>query len=116
MAILKVSRIGGSTGAVAVSYRARDLTDCGPANLAAGGADYTQVAGRLTWGSGDVSEREITVPIAADTIDEQPEYFEVVLEAAEGGAGLATSGAEVEIAGSSYPGGLVSIVGRCVDR
>ena len=110
-AILKVGRIGGSNGAVAVSYRTRDLTECGPDNLATGGADYTPVTGRLTWESGDVSEREITVPIAADTIDEQPEFFEVVLEAAEGGAGLATSGAEVEIAGSSYPGGLVSIGG-----
>jgi len=110
-ATLKVSRIGGSTGAVAVSYRARDLTDRDPGSLASGGADYTQVAGRLTWESGDVSEREITVPIAADTVDEQPEFFEVLLEAAEGGAGLATSGAEVEIAGSSYPGGLVSIGG-----
>lgn len=109
VAILKVSRIGGSTGAVAVSYRTRDLADRDPANVATGGADYTAVAGRLTWGDGDTSEREITVPIAADTIDEQPEFFEVVLEAAEGGAGLATSGADVEIAGSSYPAGLISM-------
>jgi hypothetical protein len=108
-AILKVSRLGGGTGAVAVSYRARDLAEYGRPFLAAGGADYTQVTGRLTWESGDVSEREITVPIAADTIDEQPEFFEVVLEAAEGGAGLATFGAEVEIAGSSYPAGVIEM-------
>jgi hypothetical protein len=108
-AILKVSRIGGSTGAVAVSYRARDLTEYGPDSMAAGGVDYTQVTGRLTWDDGDTSEREITVPIAADTIAEQPEFFEVVLEAEEGGAGLAMSGAEVEIAGSSYPAGLITM-------
>jgi uncharacterized delta-60 repeat protein len=107
--VLKVGRVGGSTGAVAVSYRTRDLTERDPASVAIGGADYTAVAGRLTWGDGDVSEREITVPIAADTIFEQPEFFEVVLEAAEGGSGLATSGAEVEIAGGSYPGGMITM-------
>jgi len=115
-AVLKVGRVGGSTGAVAVSYRTRDFDDRDPDNVATGGADYTTVAGRLTWSDGDTSEREITVPIAADTIVEQPEFFEVVLEATEGGSGLATSGAEIEIAGSSYPGGMISITGEASIR
>jgi uncharacterized delta-60 repeat protein len=100
-AVLKVRRSGGSTGAVAVTYRTRD-TDSGGA---AAGLDYTASTGRLTWPDGDASEREIVVPIAADSAVETPELFEVVLEAPEGGAGLGAVGADVEIAGASYPAG-----------
>jgi len=97
-AVLKVGRSGGSTGAVAVTYRTRD-------NDATGGLDYTTSTGRLVWPDGDASEREIVVPIAADTTAEVPEFFEVVLESPEGGAGLGAVGADVEIAGASYPAG-----------
>jgi hypothetical protein len=73
------------------------------------GADYTTSTGRLTWADGDVGDKEIVVPIASDTDAEQPEFFEVVLEAPEGGAGLGAFGADVEIAGASYPAGDLTI-------
>ena len=105
-ATVSVRRIGGSSGAVAVSYSARDLAGQAPASK---GLDYTAIAGRLTWADGDDSAREIVVPIASDTQAEPPEYFELALESPEGGAGLGAYGTTVEIAGASYPAGSLSI-------
>jgi uncharacterized delta-60 repeat protein len=104
-AVLKVRRSGGSTGAVAVTYRTRDTDSEG----AAAGLDYTASTGRLTWPDGDASEREILVPVAADSTVENAEFFEVVLESPEGGAGLGAVGADVEIAGPSYPAGELRV-------
>ncbi|MEY2920996.1 MAG: hypothetical protein RL261_2301 [Pseudomonadota bacterium] len=115
-AVLSVRRTGGSQGAVAVSYSARDFPSppadgakYAPGLRATGGADYTGTTGRLTWADGDVSERQIEVPIASDTNAEEPEFFEVVLESPEGGVGLGAFGADVEIAGASYPFGDLTI-------
>ena len=116
-AVLSVRRTGGSQGAVAVTYATRDFpvppatgSEHAPGERATGGADYTATTGRLTWADGDVSDREIVVPIASDTNAEQPEFFEVVLESPEGGAGLGAFGADVEIAGASYPAGDFTIL------
>ena len=115
-AVLSVRRTGGSQGAVAVRYSTRDFppspaegADSAPGLLATSGADYTTTTGRLTWADGDVSERLIEVPMASDTNTEPPEFFEVVLESPEGGAGLGAFGADVEIAGASYPVGDLTI-------
>jgi hypothetical protein len=115
-AVLSVRRTGGSEGAIAVSYSTRDFPDSGapgtvfsPGARATSGADYTSTTGRLTWADGDASERQVEVPIASDTTTEPPEFFEVVLDFPEGGAGLGALGADVEIAGSSYPAGEFSI-------
>jgi uncharacterized delta-60 repeat protein len=100
-ALVTVRRMGGSSGAVAVSYVTRS-----PEGFAAmPGADYTAVTGRFDWADGDSSERQIVVPILPDSLDESPEFFELVLESAEGGAGLGVHGLEVAIAGTSYPAG-----------
>jgi uncharacterized delta-60 repeat protein len=115
-AVLSVHRTGGSDGAVAVTYstHAFPWTDANgasysPGDNATAGTDYVASTGRLTWADGDVGEREIVVPIASDAIAERPEWFEVVLESPEGGAGLGVFGAEVEIAGASYPVGDLTI-------
>jgi hypothetical protein len=101
---------------VAVAYVTRDFpvppaagSEYAPGERATSGADYTVTTGRLTWADGDVAEREIVVPIASDTNAEKPEFFEVVLESPEGGAGLGVFGADVEIAGTSYPVGDLTI-------
>ncbi len=104
-ATVAVSRIGGSAGAVAVTYRARDM-DAAPS--ARSGLDYTASTDRLTWADGDNSDREFTIPIAADAVAEQPEFFEVLLESPEGGAGLGAYGTDVEVAGDGYPAGQFS--------
>jgi hypothetical protein len=112
-ATVSVRRIGGSSGAVAVSYSARDLAerDLAGGAPASKGQDYTAIAGRLTWADGDDSDRVIVVPISSDTLAEPPEYFELVLDTPEGGAGLGTYGTQVEIAGEGYPAGQLSISG-----
>jgi hypothetical protein len=116
-AVLTVRRTGGSQGTVAVTYATRDFpvppatgSEHAPGERAAGGADYTTTSGRLAWADGDFSDREIVVPIASDTNAELPEFFEVVLESPEGGAGLGALGADVEIAGASYPAGDFTIL------
>lgn len=107
-AALTVMRSGGRTGATAVNYTARAIAGNGEATA---GSDFTAVTGRLTWADGDDGDREIVVPLAADAVDEPPEFLEVVLTAPEGGAGLGASGATVEIAGAGYPHGWFTIRG-----
>ena len=102
-ATVSVRRIGGTKGAIAVSYSARELAGRPSAS------DYTAIAGRLTWADGDDSDREIVVPIASDTLAEPPEFFELALDTPEGGAGLGAYGTEIEIAGEGYPAGLLTI-------
>jgi hypothetical protein len=116
-AVLSVRRTGGSAGAVAVTYATHDFPvpsssgpNYAPGERATSGADYTVTTGRLTWADGDVGDREIVVPIVSDTNAEVPEFFEVVLQSPEGGAGLGAYGADVEIAGTSYPVGDLTIV------
>lgn len=115
-AVLSVRRNGGSTGAVAVTYSTHPFPWTAPngstysPGAGATADDYTASTGRLTWADGDSSEREIVVPISQDSLTEKPEWFEVALETPEGGAGLGMHGADVEIAGSSYPHGDFSIV------
>lgn len=115
-AVLSVRRSGGSHGAVAVTYSTRDFpvppepgNNFAPGVRAVNGADYTTSTGRLAWADGEVGDKEIVVPIASDTNAEVPEFFEVVLEAPEGGAGLGAFGGDVEIAGASYPAGDLAI-------
>ncbi len=113
---VSVRRTGGSAGSVAVTYATRDFPMPGaagandsPGERATGGADYTATTGRLTWADGDVSEREILVPIGSDAIEEKPEFFEVVLDSPEGGADLGAFGGDVEITGAHYPVGDITI-------
>lgn len=55
---LSLQRVDGNTGAVEVFYE----TQTGNATT----ADFTPVAGSLSWQEGDVSEKTIEIPIAAD--------------------------------------------------
>jgi uncharacterized delta-60 repeat protein len=116
-AVVKVRRTGGSTGAVAVTYDTRGFpwttTDGASYSPGANASvdDFTATTGRLTWADGDTGEREVVVPLTADSRTEVPEWFEVLLSSPEGGAGLGFHSAEVEIAGSSYPYGDISISG-----
>jgi hypothetical protein len=108
-ATLVVRRTGGKTGAIAVAYATETLT--GGSN-AVPGEDFTATTGRLEWADGDSSERQIVVPVSADSVTEIPEFFAVKLSAPEGGAGLGTAGADVEVAGAGYPFGHLAISAR----
>lgn len=95
-AVVTVRRMGGDSGQVSVAFETR-------AGLATSemqatpGADYTTVSGRLTWADGETADKQVTVPIAADAIIEGTEYFSVVISSPQGGAGLGTLRAHIEI-------------------
>ena len=78
-ATVTVRRIGGSRGAIAVSYAAHDIVGQALTTgaKASTGLDYTAIAGRLTWADGDDSDRQVVVPIASDTLAESAEFFEL---------------------------------------
>lgn len=105
--VLRVRRTGGSAGAVAVNYASSAQSGSGVVALA--GQDYTSTSGRLDWADGDRSDREIVVPILADSLAETPEFFRVTLSSPEGGAGLGLTVQEAEIAGAGYPAGQFEI-------
>lgn len=106
-AVVKVRRVGGSTGAVSVGYTTRGTIGDG---WAVNGLDFSPVQGTLEWPDGDTGEREIVVPISADGASiEGPERFDVVLSNPAGSAGLGSPKAQVVIRGDGYPSGLLTI-------
>jgi hypothetical protein len=88
--LLQVSRTGGSSGAVSVSYS----TSAGSASE---GTDFTMSAGTLSWADGDSSAKTISVPVANDTSQESSESFVVTLATPTGGATLGAASATVTI-------------------
>ena len=79
LATITALRIGGSSGAVSVSFRTSDLT-------ATAGSDYTAVTKVLEWADGDKASKPITIEITPDALDEPNETFRVRLEAPTDGA------------------------------
>lgn len=65
------------------------------------------MTGTLNWAAGETGDREIVVPIMPDGIDELPEFLDVELYGAGGGAGLGATVTQVHIAGVSYPAGSI---------
>jgi uncharacterized delta-60 repeat protein len=113
-AIVTIERIAGRSGAVSVSYS----TFAFPASeyTATAGTDFTPVQGLLTWADGDDSEREIVVPLIAESSGtERGETFEVRLDDA-GRGGLALDRAMVNIVGDAFPAGLFRVEARSAYR
>ena len=103
-AIVRVRRSGGTDGAISVAYQA--IGD----SSATADEDFTATSGTLQWADGDASEREIVVEIIQD--DGPPEIvesFTVSLENAQGGAGLGTRLATVDIQPDGAPAGQIEI-------
>ena len=82
---LTVSRIGGSAGAISVSYATSNGT-------ATSGADYTATSGSLSWANGETTPKTITVPVANDGVVEGNETFNVTLSNATGATGVFIGG------------------------
>jgi uncharacterized delta-60 repeat protein len=114
-AVITVRRTGGRKGAVSVDVETRPTFDPEVgADLfnATEPDDYTTVTQTLTWPDGDVTDKEIRVPIAPDGSDpEEAETFAVTVFDATGGAGLGTQTATVEIAADGSENGSFSIEG-----
>lgn len=105
-AVLAVRRMGGAAGSVSVGYRTRPTASW---PLAVSGQDYTAVSGRLEWSDGDSTDKEIVIPIASNGSVEGHEYFQVALSGVQGGAGLGTRDANVQIAADGEPGGQLFV-------
>jgi Calx-beta domain len=72
MLTLTVSRTGDPTGDASVDFSTYD-------GSATAGADYTAVAGTLSWADGDATSRTIQIPILGDDLVEADETFAVRL-------------------------------------
>ncbi|MEK7414723.1 MAG: Calx-beta domain-containing protein, partial [Planctomycetota bacterium] len=72
-------RIGGSSGAVGISYATTDGT-------AGAGTDFTATTGTLTWADAETNSKTITVTIRNDSVHEADESMTVSLLNPTGGA------------------------------
>ena len=107
-AAVKVRRTGGNDGEVSVNFEAA-ASDQLPS---AGADDYGDVSGVLTWNDGERGEREIDVPVTADSDPpEESEEFRVLLSGIQGGAGYGTQSSTVDILPDGAPGGQFAVYG-----
>jgi len=109
---LRVSRTGGSSGAVSVRYRVSSSCDAAaaPGCFAAGsyeaateGEDFEAAAGEFFWDDGDNDEKTIQVRIKDDSDAELVEYFFVQLSQPTGGAVVSGGTAFFGINNSDQP-------------
>jgi autotransporter-associated beta strand protein len=82
---LNVTRTGGSSGAIGVSYSTADGTA-----TAGAGNDYTGNSGALSWTNGDTASKSIIIDILDDAAVEGDEAFNVNITNPTGGAVLGT--------------------------
>lgn len=85
-----VTRTGGSTGAVGVTFATGNGTATQP-------GDYATATGTLSWADGDAASKTFTVAIVDDGSGEASETFTVALSSPTGGATLGTASATVTI-------------------
>jgi hypothetical protein len=98
--VLEVRRTGGAAGRVSVAYQ---VTGSAQGRAATPGEDFVADAGRLEWDDGDMSPQVIRVRILNDDVREEFEVVAVPLTDVQGGAGLGTRGAIVEILANNDP-------------
>ena len=107
-ATVRVRRTGGSDGQVSINFE----TAAGDQLPSASADDYGEVSGVLTWNDGERGEREIVVPITADSEPpEEGEEFRVLLSGIQGGAGSGTQSSSVDILPDGAPGGQFAVYG-----
>ncbi len=80
-AVVTVSRIGGSLGAISVNY----LT---VARSAVAGTDFIAAGGTLTWANGDANDKTLTVPTLFSTASSSAKVFEIHLGIPLGGTSI----------------------------
>ena len=85
-ATITVTRTGGSSGAVGVTYATSNGT-------ATSGSDYVAKTGTLSWIAGDNAPKTFTIQIFNDTVAEADETINLTLSLPTGGATLGTPGA-----------------------
>lgn len=95
-ATVTVTRTGGTSGAVAVSYATSNGT-------AQAGSDYTLTSGTLNWAHGDAASKTFSVPVLQETTFEPDETLNIGLSAPTGGATLGNSSATLTIVNDDSP-------------
>jgi len=98
VAIIPVTRTGGSTGALTISYATSDGTALS-VPLLSNPADYAKTTGTLSWADGDSSTKVINVPLATTLSYWGLRTFTVTLSGLTGGATLGTASTTVNEAG-----------------
>lgn len=110
--LLRVSRTGGSSGAVSVRYRVSSNCDAAaaaasgcfaPEDPATEGEDFEAATGEFFWDDGDNDEKTIQVRLKDDTAFEDFEYFFVQLSQPTGGAVILAGTAPVGIGANDQP-------------
>ena len=81
LAVVSVERSGGEDGVVSVSYRTES-------NTAIEGEDFGATSGTFTWLDADESTQTFTIPIVDDSLAENAESLNLILENPTGGATL----------------------------
>jgi uncharacterized repeat protein (TIGR03806 family) len=95
-AIITVTRVGGSFGAVGVDYASTD-------GSATGGSDYTAVSGSLSFAEG-VTTQSFSIDILDDAANEGNETLNLILSNPTGGAALGSpSTSSLVIVGDDAP-------------
>jgi len=101
-AIIAVSRVGGTNGAISVQYSAT-------AGTAVAGADFTPVQGTLSWAAGDGSVKTFTVPVFNDNLPGPNKNIKLTLSSPTGGAALGGQSTAwlliLEVSGTTSTGG-----------
>jgi hypothetical protein len=99
---ITVTRNGGSTGAISVSYATR-------AGTATAGADYIDTKGILTWADGDSSPKSFTIKISNDFKTEPDETVNIILSSPAGGANLGSNTSVFTISNDDGPGVIYQV-------
>ena len=86
LAAVTITRVGGSNGAVAVTFTTSDGT-------ALAGSDYNAVNQTVSFASGDAANKTVTVPIIDDAVFEGSQTINLTLSSPTGGASLGTPNA-----------------------
>jgi len=85
-AVISVSRVGGSSGAVSVEYA---TTTNG---TAIAGTHFTPVSGTLFWANGDAAARTFVVPVINNSFVDGNRTVQLVLSNAGGGSSVGNTG------------------------
>ena len=103
-ATVSVDRTGGSSGALSVTYTAKNGT-------AVAGTDFTAATGTLQWADGDTSAKTVSVAVSNATPFSGTKSFTVALSSPTAGGTISSPGtATVSISGdAALPVGSVSL-------
>jgi hypothetical protein len=106
MATITVSRTGGTTGAVGVSFATSNGTATG-GTCGNAGVDYANTSGTLMWADGDSANKTFTIQVCNDLVPEPDETVNIALSNATGGATIGTPASSVlTIVNDDVPGTL----------